>query len=149
MSLRKYKAHLLKIRDEILKEVISDAHKIALDAKALVKLRIQTTGTDSKGAQFLPYNPIYAKTGRRDKGYQSTRVDFTRTGRMLGSLHTKTENRRGALVRVKVIPRGADNEKKLAGQYKKRGNILAVSDKELSILKKTANDRLIKKILLL
>ena len=147
MDLKDYIRRLDQVRRHLRQTARENALVIAHDAKALVKKRVQSSGTNSEGQQFAPYNTAYAKYGRNAKGYQSEYVDFTRTGRMLGSLLPRVVSETDMRVIVEVVPRDDENRRKLAGQFKTRGNILALSTDEIKILNDTNARRIKNEIL--
>jgi hypothetical protein len=123
-------------RDEVL--------RISLDLKALVQLRIQTDGDNATGSKFAPYTSKYAKYGRRDLGYQDQYFDFTRTGQAFANIRPQVTEDTDTSTTVTVSGTNQDTIDKLAGQVKKRGNILTPSDEELDIARE-ANRRRIQK----
>ena len=109
--------------------------RIALDLLALVRLRIQTTGTDYTGKRFAPYDPSYAVYGRQARGYQSNFVDFTRTGQLWASIRPEIIEATPERVVVEIKSRTSDKQQILdsqAGRPRRdpRGNILIPSEGE-------------------
>lgn len=119
---------------------------IVQNLTSAIKLRVQQTGVNSDGAKFVPYNPVYAKYGRKAKGYQAGYVDFTRTGQMFRSIQPRvTENRLG-FTGVEVKSLDPTGQTKLDGQAKKRGNIITPNEREIEA-GRIANDARIRNIL--
>lgn len=125
---------LKKAREEIRQNRPAESLKMALDVLALMKLRIQGKGEDFEGNPFVGYNPIYAKYGRERQGYQSGYVDFTRKGRMWANISPSIIENTVTRTVVETGARDQENQKKLAGQVKKRGNILTPSDSERNMV---------------
>ena len=120
--------------------------RIMFDLRAAVVERLTTSGTDHRGVFFPAYTPSYAKYGREKLGYQSRYVDFTRQGRMLGSLAPTPIAKAAETIEYELRPRDRENQEKLNGQYAKRGNILTPSEEEIGWARE-ANQRRINKIL--
>lgn len=126
---------LKKAREEARQQRPAFTLKMALDTLALIKLRIQGSGQDFEGAPFADYNPIYAKYGREKKGYQSSFVDFTRQGRMWANIVPQVVEATPMKVVVETGAQDDENRAKLAGQVKKRGNILTPSADEVRMVR--------------
>ena len=126
-QIRQQKANLLSNRE-------ADTLKIALDFTALIKLRIQQTGEDADGQRFVDYNPQYALYGRVRLGYQAEYVDFTRTGRMMNSIRPVIVKNDPLETRIVITSINAQDNVKLQGQFRKRGNILRPSDDEIQLV---------------
>lgn len=146
MTIREYISRLKQSRANIAKERNNDALKIALDATTLVKLRIQQRGENADGQQYEGYTPDYGKLGRKEQGYQADYVDFTRTGRMWANTLPKITAEKDNSITVEIRARDAENEAKQQGQFKKRGNILELSESEVAILQETNKQRIIKRL---
>ena len=121
----------------------SEALRIALDATALLKLRIQTRGENADGAQFAPYTPSYARV-RRDRGAQTGYVDFTVTGRLMANIQPRVETNQAGRTVVVIAARDSGNNDKLRGAVKKRGNILRLSQDEIDLVRDANRERLAK-----
>lgn len=135
------RARIEKLNNERPKEVL----RIASDLIAQVELRIQTSGTNFSGGRFIDYTPDYAKK-RQNEGYQVGYVDFTVTGALWASMLPRVTKQGETLVEIEVKPSTADNQTKLNGQFRKRGNILLPSQSEIDNTK-DANLQRIKKAL--
>ena len=114
--------------------------KLALDLKALIQLRIQTSGRNAAGSRFAPYTPAYSLT-RQKKGRQTGYVDFTDTGRMWNSIRPQVINSDETTTTIVVRASNAGDQAKLDGQARKRGNILTPSQDEISIAIQANNER--------
>ena len=114
--------------------------KLALDLKALVQLRIQTSGRSASGSRFAPYTPAYSLT-RKNKGRQAGYVDFTDTGRMWNSIRPQVINSDETTTTIMVRASNGGDQAKLDGQARKRGNILTPSQDEINIAIQANNER--------
>ena len=121
----------------------ADVLIIANNQIALVSLRIQSRGEDADGSPFIPYTPDYAKT-RKAAGYQIGFVDFTRTGRTLASVKARITASSIFSASVVIEPDNDESKAIVKGLSNKRGDILALSQDELLIIK-AANRRRINK----
>lgn len=149
ISPREFKRRIRQAKAELEQQRKSFALKMALDGLALLKQRIQGRGLNSEGSRFKPYTKEYAKYGRQEKGYQSNYVDFTRTGRLFASIVAKVVNDGKGKTAVEIAPRDAENQKKVDGAFRKRGNILEWSRQEVDFVRKANNlrvERIINKI---
>lgn len=88
--------------------------RTASDLKDAVRDRVQTSGQNNKGRAFAPYTLPYARQ-RRKKGYQIRKVDYTRTGRLWGSIFPELVSNDGQTIVIEIGPKGRDNEVKLLG----------------------------------
>lgn len=143
-SIRDYIAELRKRKALLQANRRKECERIVLDAKALVQLRIQTSSENASGSQFEDYNPIYAVHGRKEKGYQAERFDFTRTGVAWRSILPVTVEESNNTIHVDLLPRDQKNRDKLNGQFRKRGNILLLSAEEIRILQEANRERILK-----
>ena len=114
---------------------------IATDLIGLERLRIQRSGLNSDGVPFTPYSKQYAKR-REVKGLQSDKVDFTVTGRMLGSIRPFVLRQLEGTTEVVIKASNQTEQDKLNWQKTKptsrpRGNILIPTQKEIGFLKTT------------
>lgn len=116
---------------------------VSLDAKALVQLRIQTSGENSEGSSFEDYTPDYKKYGRDQLGYQSEYVDYTRTGEMWRNITPKVISSNETVTVVEIAGRSQETINKLRGQVVKRGNPLSISDDEIKIVRDAYAERLL------
>lgn len=110
--------------------------RVAENGLALVKSRVQQSGENAQGGRFEPYTEQYAKYGRDRQGYQSQYVDFTRTGRMFASMQPVVVKETATLTVVEVRPNNTADRVKAEGQFKKRGNFMALSNEEDVIIRK-------------
>lgn len=115
---------------------------IGADLSTLIKLRIQGSGENYLNTKFSPYTPGYAKQ-RAKKGFQTSYVDFTRTGRLFASVYPDLKGN-GSIVEVVISAHGQDNIDKVEGALKKRGNILRPSQEELDLAEQANNARVAK-----
>ena len=134
MSPEEYIQHLQNVRGEIISSQPVEGLKLAFDGFALVKRRIQSTGTDFEGSPFPPYTESYAKYGRDRQGYQSDTVDFTRRGRLLNNISPQIVTSADGITQITVKARDDFNQAKLNGQFPKRGNILQLSEQERALI---------------
>ena len=112
---------------------------IGADLSTLIKLRIQGSGENYLNTKFSPYAPGYAKQ-RQKKGFQTSHVDFTRTGRLWTSVYPDVQGN-SAVMTVVISAHGQDNIDKVEGAVKKRGNILRPSQEELDLAEQANNAR--------
>lgn len=104
---------------------------IGADLSTQIKLRIQGSGENYLNTKFSPYTTGYAKQ-RQKKGFQTSYVDFTRTGRLWASVYPDVDGNT-AIATVVITAHGQDNIDKVEGAVKKRGNILRPSQEELDL----------------
>ena len=135
----KLKANLQALEEQRQTEVL----RIALDATALLKLRIQTIGQNAEGQSFAPYSPGYAKQ-RQKKGAQTGYFDFTVTGRAMANIQPRVEANETGKTVVVIGARDQENIDKIRGQYKKRGNILRLSQNEIQLVSDANQERVSK-----
>lgn len=88
--------------------------RVASDLKDNVRDRVQASGTNADNRPFAPYTIPYAKT-RLKKGFQARKVDYTRTGRLFGSITPRLVSNDGQTIVIEIGPRGRENELKLLG----------------------------------
>jgi hypothetical protein len=146
MTPEEFAQRLEQVKTIIISNRQNDCLKIAADLKALIQLRIQTGGNDSQGQRFAPYTSAYAKYGRNAQGYQSEYFDFTRTGRAFSNISPVVTDQSKNITIVQVTGRSNETLLKLAGQVKKRGNILTPSQSEIDITNKANAQRILKYI---
>lgn len=132
------RARLVKMTEERRR----DAILTALDAIALVQLRIRTEGKDADGADFVPYDPVYEKSKFAE--FNNSFVDFTRTGSMLNSLTPEIIEETIEFIRVEIKPNNQSDQTKLNAHEKKWGNILRLSEEELQFVLQAWRDRRLK-----
>ncbi len=117
-----------------------DALNIALEVKALVQLRIQTTGQNFDEVLFSPYTPAYSRH-RQKAGYQTDIVDFTRSGNLWANIRPEVVESTEVKSVVEITARDDRNQVKLQGAVKKRGNILLVSQSEADLISQLNQQR--------
>lgn len=113
--------------------------RTVFDIRDAVRDRVQNSGTNSKGKPFVPYVQSYAKE-RQKRGFQIRKVDYTRSGRLWGSITPIVVSNDGETIVIEVGPRGRDNELKLLGpgtlknrkDGQSRGLITLPNDREIS-----------------
>lgn len=132
---------LRKARAELIQNREADALRIAFDHLALLKLRIQRSGNNADGRPFAPYTEQYAKE-RKGAGYQVDFVDFTRTGRMWAAVQPRVTQ--SSVFTATVLIEGQDDRSQtiIAGQVKKRGNILRFSKEEEKLVRDANTTRI-------
>ena len=136
MNLKERAAYYRRLLTTLNQTRDEDAIKAGFNAAALVKARVQRSGENYLGEQFSPYTQDYAKYGRTAKGYQDAYVDFTRTGQLMKSIGVEVSDRGKDFTTVAIRPDNPIDQKKVDGAFKKRGNILLLSEKEREIISK-------------
>lgn len=121
----------------------AEALRIAFDQVALLKLRIQQTGTDSTGSAFVPYTPGYEKQ-RKKAGFQTEYVDLTRSGSLFASIRPVVTSSNIFSATVEIGPQSTSEAQKLAGLEKKRPGILQPSEEELAVVRAANRERILK-----
>ena len=125
--------------------ILKNTEAGALDALALVDLRIVGQGKDASGADFEDYTPEY-KARKQKLGRYRGKVDFTLSGQMLASTTTgferigptsKTVN--GGRARITFDGRDEETKNKLAGNDKYRPGFLNPSKQEMETVTIGAN----------
>ena len=109
-----------------------DALRAGLDAAALSKSRVQQSGEGIDG-RFEDYTPDYARD-RRNAGYQTEHVDFTRTGGLMASIGPAVVDVKPGRVVVEIKASRRSEQVKLNGAAVKRGNIIANTPEEQRIV---------------
>ncbi len=126
--------HMAKLRAglaDLARTQVQDALLTTQDMIGFVKLRLAEGGGNARGSQFTDYSPIYSKK-RAEKGLQTGFKDFNVTGRLYASILPEVKATQFGEVHVDIVPRGADNQAKVAGQLKHDGNILEPSQTEIN-----------------
>ena len=123
--IRQIKADLLRTQSQ---RVLT----IAFDLSALIKLRIQTTGQNSQGAQLPFYTPFTVKD-RKAKGYKVGFVDYTQTGQLWASVGPRVLSESGGVATVVIESRNQRGKEILDKAVPKRGNLLLASADEVRI----------------
>jgi hypothetical protein len=145
MQIIDFKIKLLERKAELLRTRSQDAVLSALDLLALVKLRINRKGENSEGSNFTPYSKDYKKE-RVKRGAQVAYKDFNVTGRLQANIAPQIENETANTTTVSIGARSKENRDKLAGQFKRDGNILTPNKTEIELLKKVYATRRKKRI---
>ena len=143
MPLERTIERIRQIKQDLIANREAEALRIAFDALALIKLRIQTKGQAYTGSPFPPYVPGYAKE-RKVSGYQVGYVDFTRTGRMWANVLPEVE--RSSVFSATVTIQGQSDYSRdiIAGAARKRGNILQPSRDEIEFVRQANRQRILK-----
>ena len=141
ISPQEFKRRIQKAQRELEEQRKPFVLRMLLDTIAIIKQRVQTSGTNSQGKPFAPYNPIYAIRGRQEKGFQSSFVDFTRSGRLWASIIPKIVDEKDGTTTGEIGARDRENQDKVNGAFKKRGNILRPTKAEIDIIQKANNLR--------
>jgi hypothetical protein len=128
---------------EIIANREADALRIALDHTALIKLRLQQTGKDAQGASFEPYTIGYKKE-REKAGFQTSYVDFTRTGQLLASIRPVVTKSDVFSATVEITPSTEEGKTILRGLQNKRPGILESSQEEIQLIKKLNRERILR-----
>lgn len=130
MSIDEHTTKLEKALADLAKTQVQDCLLTTLDMIGFVKLRLAENGGNASGGQFTDYSPIYAKK-RAEKGLQKDFKDFNVTGQLYASIQPEIKAVELGKVEVSIVPRGADNQAKIAGQLNRDGNILEPSPAEI------------------
>lgn len=125
-----------------------DALVISLDLKALVQLRIQSTGKAYTGSVFSPYSEGYKKV-RQKAGAQISKRTFTLKGEMWRNIRPEVIGGGATSVVVEIVARDTLNRKKLSAalvqpKSNPAGNILRPNERELQIVQEANKDRVLK-----
>ena len=131
MTLDEHMAKLKAGLADLARTQVQDALLTTQDMIGFVKLRLAEGGGNARGSQFTDYSPIYSKK-RAEKGLQTSFKDFNVTGRLYASILPEVKATQLGEVHVDIVPRGADNQAKAAGQLKRDGNILEPSQTEIN-----------------
>lgn len=140
MTIQEFRDRLSGSYAEFVANAATDCFVIASQIKALVAFRIQTRGYSFEEKPFSPYSIRHAKV-RTKKGYQTNYVDFTMSGKLWNNVQPFVEVSNEQFTRVIITARNAEDQRKLQGAVKKRGNILKLSDNELTLLRQLAEQR--------
>lgn len=116
---------------------------IANDIKALIALRIQTSGLNYEENPFPGYTPQHIKT-RQKEGYQVEYVDFTMTGELWNNIQPYVRESNERYTIVDITAKRADLQKRLRGFVGKRGNILSLAQSEIDLLRQLNAQRVLK-----
>lgn len=131
MSIDEHMAKLKAGLADLARTQVQDAVLTTQDMIGFVKLRLAEGGGNASGSQFTDYSPIYSKK-RAEKGLQTGFKDFNVTGRLYASILPEVKATQLGEVHVDIVPRGADNQAKVAGQLNRDGNILEPSQTEIN-----------------
>lgn len=116
--------------------------RIASDMLALIQLRVQSSGQNYQGSQFAPYTTQYAKR-RKEAGYQTSYVDFTRTGQLWGNIRPEVIRNSRSETTIEITARTKRNQDILRGARGKRGNILLPSESEIDTVREANRKRVL------
>lgn len=130
MTLDEHAAQLRAAIAELAQTQVNDALQTTLDMVGFLKLRLAEGGGNADGGQFSDYSPIYSKA-RQKRGLQVGHKDFNVTGQLYASIQPEITGIEFGVVAVDIVPRGQDNQNKVAGQIKRDGNILQPSAQEI------------------
>ena len=132
MSIDEHMAKLKAGLADLARTQVQDAVLTTQDMIGFVKLRLAEGGGNARGSQFTDYSPIYSKK-RAEKGLQTGFKDFNVTGRLYASILPEVKATQLGEVHVDIVPRGADNQAKVAGQFaREKTNILTPSPSEIA-----------------
>lgn len=125
-------AHILVLEratKELAASQVDDNLLSTLDMIALIKIRWADQGLRADGSNFSDYTEPYAKK-RQKLGLKVSAKDFNVTGELYRSIRPEVKSNGFGEVQIDIVPRG-DNQLKVAGQFKKDGNILEPSPNEI------------------
>jgi len=114
--------------------------RIGVSLAGQVKLRISEEGRNAAGQPFPDYVPSYKKT-RASLGFQVEYVDFTRSGALFRDVNAFLLSDDGRRSVVSITAKRNENQDKLRGAVRKRGNILVPSEDELALAVAAYEDR--------
>ncbi|HNR55528.1 MAG TPA: hypothetical protein PKJ19_10185 [Flavobacteriales bacterium] len=125
--------------------ILKNTERAALDALALVDVRITERGVNATGGAFEDYTPSYKKKKQAVGRYRG-HVDFTLSGQMLASTTTGFErigptekSVRAGRAKVSFDGRDEVTRKKLKGNEAKRPGFLQPSREEVEMVQRAAN----------
>lgn len=133
---RNYRARLEQWQASRPAEVL----RIGVSLAGQVKLRISETGRNAAGQPFPDYVPAYRERRAR-LGFQVEHVDFTRSGALFRDVNAYLADDNGTRATVVITARRDENQDKLLGAVRKRGNILVPSEEELALAVAAYEDR--------
>ena len=144
MTVDDFNKRLRQIIDSLINDV-DEKVKIALDLKALIKYRIQTSGVDANGSPFDGYSTPYKKV-RESYGVQTGHFDFTVTGEAWGSLQPEiTLDKGDGDLTVVLTPTSELSRKKFSGNLKYRPNFMDASKDEIDLIAEANKKRILDK----
>lgn len=110
--------------------------QVASNAIASIKQRIQEKGLNAEGTKYPAYSKGYLKRKTKEGKYKGF-VDFTLSSRMWGNI--KLVSDKGELDKGTAVIKGTTQfeQDKLNWNTEKKGEILALSKKEITSLVKT------------
>jgi hypothetical protein len=120
-------------QQDLVANAANDCLLIASQIKALVAFRIQSRGYSFEEKPFSPYSKGHKKK-RENQGYQTGYVDFTMTGKLWNNVQPYVIENTPDSTLVQVTALNREDQVKLQGAVNKRGNILELSESELSLL---------------
>lgn len=106
--------------------------RIGVSLAGQVKLRISEEGRNAQGQDFPDYVPSY-KARRARLGFQVEYVDFTRSGALFRDVNAYLVEDNGTRSTISITARRGENQDKLRGAVRKRGNILVPSEAEQAL----------------
>jgi hypothetical protein len=142
MTGEEYISRLRNVTDLIQSEHPAIMQKMGLNALSLIKRRISTTGTNAEGQLFRPYSKTYLAY-KKEQGKLNTLgdfVDFSFTGRMWRNTTLVASGQNT----VTIGPKADENMEKMRKNVKSRGPIMQLSEKELSQIKDSYRDEIMK-----
>lgn len=110
-----------------------DSLRIAADATALTKIRVQSTGSDYQGNPFTPYTTPYTKQKAAD-GFQVANPDFTATGEAFNNIEQVVIEDTDTRITVEVRGKSDLTRNKMRGWAKKRPPVLRPSKSEIAFV---------------
>lgn len=134
-NIREYINELKARKERFLQERANTRLQIVVDLKAVIALRIQTTGKNYDDEDFEAYTPKYQ--AQKELEFENARagiVDFTRTGALWRNIKA-TIKEEGDIITVTLEADNDTDRAKLASFIKKWGNILRPSQEEIDIVR--------------
>lgn len=117
--------------------------RIGVSLAGQVKLRVSEEGRNAAGQDFPDYVPSY-KARRAKLGFQVEHVDFTRSGSLMRDINAYLTEDSATRSTVTITARRGENQDKLQGAVRKRGNILVPSRDELALAVAAYEERRLK-----
>ncbi len=105
---------------------------LASSANAIVKQRIQTSGTDANGSKFPAYSEWYQKY-KTEKGKNKGFTDFSFTNRMWNNIQVINERSNGEVAVITAKDKGATgtNITVPVKAHKRKGKQIAATTKQI------------------
>lgn len=146
MSIDRLAQQLAKLERELPDIVLDALVATGFSQIGLTKNRIQQTGKDAAGSFFTDYSKGYAAF-REKQGRQTNIKDFTLTGSLFESIGVTFSAVQGNKVVVVIEPKDSENQKKLLYLEQQEGkDILALSNREIELIAKTVEARILNRI---